>query len=447
MRGLTKIYLGGARLKQVGWRSKMNFREFVELLDRKGLLKRIKKPAAPKYEIPTIMKMMDGTPLLFEKVKGHAMQVVANVCSTRQLVALGLGVSEDRLLKCLMDAIESPKEPELKRAEGYSEIKVDLRRLPILTYYPFDGGPYVASGVVIANDPEYGINASYHRAMVVSNDEFVLRILPRDFNKYIERGLKEFAFCIGNPMPVCVAAAISEATGVHELAIANSLSPTPVIQLGGHTVPESEIVMIMELTGRMTDEGPFLDLTETADIVRKQRVARVKRIFVREGALFHGLLPGGLEHKVLMGMPREPSIYREVAKVCDVRDVLVTPGGASWLHAAVSIRKKAEDDGKKAIEAAFRGHRSVKHVFVVDDDIDIHKPEEIEWAMATRFQGDTDIVSKREEGSSLDKSADQQTRMTTKMGFDLTIPWGRDPKEFKRPELPMKLDLKEYLEG
>jgi len=425
----------------------VNFRDFVYLLDKKGLLRRVKKPASPEYEIPTIMKMMDGTPLLFEKVKGHGMQVVANVCSTRQLVSLGLGVKEDHLLKSLMDAIAGPKEPELRRAEGYTEIKPDLGKLPILTYYPFDGGPYVASGVAIANDREYGINASYHRGMVLGKDEVVFRILPRDFNKYIERGLKEFAFCIGNPMPVCVAAAISEATGVHELAIANSLSPTPVIQLGGQTVPESEIVLIMDLTGGMQDEGPFLDLTETADIVRKQRVAKVKRIFVKKDALFHGLLPGGLEHKVLMGMPREPSIFREVAKVCDVKDVLVTPGGASWLHAAVSIRMKAEDDGKKAIEAAFKGHRSVKHVFIVDDDIDVHKPDEIEWAMATRFQGDSDIVFKREEGSSLDKSADQQTRMTTKMGFDLTMPWGRDPKEFKRPDLPLKLDLGDYLEG
>jgi UbiD family decarboxylase len=203
----------------------------------------------------------------------------------------------------------------------------------------------------------------------------------------------------------------------------------------------------MELTGEMHDEGPFLDLTETPDIVRQQRVARVKQMFVRRDALFHGLLPGGLEHKTLMGMPREPSIYREVASVCEVKDVLVTPGGCSWLHGAVSIHKKGEDDGRRAIEAAFRGHKSMKHVFVVDDDIDVGKPEEIEWAMATRFQGDRDIITKQEKGSSLDPSSDLETRMTTKMGFDLTVPWGRDPKDFERPELPLEIDLKDYLEG
>lgn len=418
----------------------------MNLLEEKGLLVKISEPTDPKYEIPTIMKMMDGTPLLFENVKDQEMPVVANICSTRKLVALGLEVGEDEMVKTLMNAIENPKEPELKEAEGYCEMEPDLSKLPILTYYPFDGGPYVASAIVVANDPEYGINASYHRGMVISKDKFVFRILPRDFNKYIERGLKEFAYCIGNAIPVLLGSAISESTGIHELAIANAMRETSLIELAGHKVPESEIVIIMELSGEMHDEGPFLDLTETPDIVRQQRVARVKRIFVRKDSLFHGLLPGGLEHKTLMGMPREPSIYREVAKVCDVKDVLITPGGCSWLHGAVSIRRKAEDDGRKAIEAAFKGHKSMKHVFIVDDDIDIHKPEEIEWAMATRFQGDRDIVTRQEKGSSLDPSSDLETRMTTKMGFDFTIPWGRDSKDFKRPELPLDIDLKDYLE-
>jgi len=146
-----------------------------------------------------------------------------------------------------------------------------------------------------------------------------------------------------------------------------------------------------------------------------------------------------------MGMPREPTIFREVSKVCECKDVLITPGGCSWLHAVVSIRKKGPDDGKKAIEAAFQGHKSLKHVFAVDDDIDIHNPNEVEWAMATRFQGDKNMVIKREPGSSLDPSSDLETRMTAKIGFDLTIPWGRDQKDFKKPELPMKLNLKDYL--
>ena len=423
----------------------MNLREFVDRLDKRGLLVRIKRPVDVKYEMATLMKMLDGKPVLFEQVKGSSMPVVANICSSRELIALGLGIEQDEIISKLTEAVDHPKEPKVVEAIGYEEIDVDLTKLPILTHYPLDGGPYISSGVVVASDPQLGLNTSYQRMMVIGKDKVVIRILPRHFDEFLKRGNREFAICIGNSMPVLVASAVSAELGKSELSIANALAETSLIELGGHRVPESEIIMVAEMTDEMHDEGPFLDLTETPDIVRKQRVAKIKKIFVKKNPIYHALLPGGLEHKFLMGMPREPTIFREVSKVCECKDVLITPGGCSWLHAAVSIRKKAPDDGRKAIEAAFKGHKSLKHVWVVDDDIDIHNPNEIEWAMATRFQGDRDIVTKKEKGSSLDPSSDFETRETTKMGFDLTIPAGRDPKDFKKPELPMKLNVKDYL--
>ena len=424
----------------------MNMREFVDVLDKKGLLIKIKRPVDVKYEASTIMRMLDGKPILFEKVKGFSMPVVANISSSRELVAMGLGIKPNEIIGKLADAIDSPKEPKIIGAKGYEEVGVDLTKIPILTHYSMDGGPYISSGVVIARDKELGINASFHRMMVMGKDKIVMRILQRHFDEFLKRGNKEFAICIGNSMPVLVASAVSAELGKSEMSIANALAETNLIELAGHKVPESEIIMIAEMTGEEHDEGPFLDLTETPDIVRKQRVARIKKIFVKKNPIYHALLPGGLEHKLLMGMPREPTISREVSKVCECRDVLITPGGCSWLHAIVSIKKKGSEDGKKAIEAAFKGHASLKHVWVVDEDIDIHNPHEVEWAMATRFQGDKNMIVKKEKGSSLDPSSDLETRMTAKVGFDLTIPWGRDLKDFKKLELPMKLNPNKYLE-
>jgi UbiD family decarboxylase len=128
-------------------------------------------------------------------------------------------------------------------------------------------------------------------------------------------------------------------------------------------------------------------------------------------------------------------------------DVNVSPGGCSWLHAIVQIDKRQEDDGKKAIAAAFAGHSSCKHVFVVDKDIDIYNPLEVEWAMATRFQADTHLVIKpKERGSSLDPSAEAGTHLTTKVGFDLTHPLKvTGGKTFERAPFP-KVDLKAFLE-
>ena len=152
-----------------------------------------------------------------------------------------------------------------------------------------------------------------------------------------------------------------------------------------------------------------------------------------------------------MGMPREPTIFKKVNEAgVKCLDVSVNPGGCSWLHGIVQIDKKNEDDGKKAIEAAFEGHKSMKHVFIVDEDININDPNEVEWAMATRFQGKRGIKMFEEKGSSLDPSSDMETQMTTKMGFDLTIP-PEDPlkrglkKEFKKPPLPMELNFDDYL--
>jgi len=422
----------------------MELEKFVKVLDEKDMLTKITRPVDPKYELSTLMKMLDGHVLIFDHVKGSTIPVIANICSARDLVATGLGIRRDQLIGKLADAIDHPKKPRVVEAKGYEDVGADLGKLPILTHYPKDGGPYISSGIVAASDKEYGANLSYHRAQVLEKDRLVLRILQRHLDSYIQRGLKDFAICISSPIQVLVSAAISVGTGISEADIANALEETPFMHLDGYIVPPSDIVITAELTGELHDEGPFLDLTETFDIVRKQRVAKVRKIYMRKDPMYHALLPGGLEHKVLMGMPREPTIYREVAKVCDVNDVLVTPGGCSWLHGAVSIHKKNPDDGRKAIEAAFKGHASMKHVFVVDDDINIHDPNEIEWAMATRFQADKNMVMKREKGSSLDPSSDMDTQMTCKVGFDLTIPEG-GKKEFRRPTLPMKLSLDDYL--
>ena len=423
----------------------MNLREFVKLLEEKGLLLRVKRPVDIKYEIPTLIRMINDKPIIFENVKNFPNPVVANICSTRDLVSLGLGINPNEIIAKLASAIENPREPKLGKTDGFQEIPAELFKLPILIHYPFDGGPYISSAVVVARDPELGLNVSFHRAMVIGKDKVVMRILPRDFNAFLKRGNREFAICISNSIQVLLASAVSVGLGTSELSIANALSKTDLIELAGHKVPDAEIVLIAEMTGEEHEEGPFLDLTETPDVVRKQLVAKIKRIFVKENAIYHALLPGGLEHKTLMGTPREPTIFREVSKVCECTDVSITPGGASWLHAIVSINKNGSDDGKKAIDAAFKGHKSLKHVWIVDDDIDIYNPHEVEWAMATRFQGDKNMVIKRESGSSLDPSSELETRMTTKIGFDMTIPSDRDMKHFKKPEPSMKLKIKDYL--
>jgi UbiD family decarboxylase len=258
------------------------------------------------------------------------------------------------------------------------------------------------------------------------------------------------AIAIGCPPQVLLAASMSPAPGVDELSIAHGLAPTPLVrcQMVDLMVPaEAEIVLEGHITGQRVAEGPFPDLTGTMDVVRPQPVIEIDCVTHRRDPIYHALLPAGLEHKLLMGMPREPTIYAAVAQVAHPLNVCITPGGASWLHAVVQIEKRGRDDGRRAIEAAFRGHSSLKHVVVVDDDVDPFSPADVEWAIATRFQADKDLIILPDQpGSSLDPSRQQpagQKARTAKMGLDATIPWGADPAAFRRVRYE-GMDLRAY---
>ncbi len=434
----------------------MSFRDFVEKLRREGKLVELKKPTSLNLELASVMKELDGKPVYTGSIAGlPGAQAVGNVFSTRELVCDYLGVKKEELIPKLISAINNPSQPSLVQQEKapvleVTEPEVDLSKLPIPLHAPKDGGPYFSSAIVNANDPEYGRNCSFHRLMVIGKDRVVARILKRHLDEYINRaGGKELdvAIVIGAPINVLLAAATSVEIGKDELTIAASLAPLRTVRLSnGIEVPvDAEYVLEAKITSELADEGPFVDLTETYDIVRKQRVVKITAIHHRRNPLWHVLLPGGLEHKLLMGMPREPTIWNEVNKVAECRGVNITTGGCSWLHAVVAIKKKSEEDGKNAIEAAFRGHKSLKHVAIVDNDIDIYDPASVEWAIATRVQADKRVVIKADEkGSSLDPSADPNTYATTKMGIDATKPLVAHGKNFEKAEWK-EVDAKDYI--
>ncbi|MFA6329244.1 MAG: UbiD family decarboxylase [Candidatus Micrarchaeia archaeon] len=433
----------------------MNLRAFISELERKGKLKKITKPVSQDLEAAALVNALGEKPVIFENVSGKMFRVAAGLVSSRKLVADALGISPQKLVPTLAKAIDAPKKSKVLTAkDGVApcqevvEPKVDLDSIPILRYFPSDGGRYVTSAIAIIRDPDTGPNACYHRMMQIGKDKFTLRLVEQrqtynTYQKLKAQGKElEVAFCIGNSTAVMLAAAISAPTGVDEMAIANALDETPMVRCKTKDllVPaESEFVLEGRITLDDTNEGPFVDLTETNDILRKQPVVVIDCITHRKDAIYQTLLPGMAEHKNLMGMPREPTILREVSKVCECRDVVLTNGGCSWFHAIVQIKKKSDDEPKKAIEAAFRGHTSLKHCVIVDEDIDIGNPQAVEWAIATRFRADSRLyVFKDQPSSSLDPMADKpphEKARVAKMGLDATIPLS-DPKKpvekFKR---------------
>jgi 2,5-furandicarboxylate decarboxylase 1 len=414
----------------------MSLRSFLDKAQREGRTIVISDEVDPRLEMAKIINRLEGRPLLFEKVKGYDHTVVASICGARESLALDLGVDAAQLLFTLAQALASPAVPDVVPSGACQEVvdeQVDLYQLPILHHLPQDGGAYITAGVVVTRDPDLGRNVSFHRLLQLDRNRLVARLVEgRATDLLVQKSSSdvEVAVCIGNSLPVLVAAATSPPPDVDEFGIANALSPTPLVRcltVDLEVPADTEIVLEGRITQATAPEGPFLDLTGTMDIVRPGRIVEVTCITHRRDAIYQALLPGGREHRLLMGLPREPTIYTEVSKVCRFLNVVLTPGAGTWLHAVVQIEKRTAEDGQRAIHAAFEGHPSLKHVVIVDNDIDIYDPHDVEWAIATRFQADRDlVVLENQPSSSLDPSAThvpgEKTR-TTKVGLDATIPW------------------------
>jgi len=435
----------------------VDVRSLIAWTRQTGALVDIERAVDPHLELARVMVALDGQPVLFHKLVGFAgWRAISGVCARRQHFAATLDCTVPDLVHRLADALADPIPPPVLDSGPCQEVveaQVDLTLLPIPRYHPDDGGRYVTSGVAVVKDPDLGRNISFHRLMLLDERRFVARIVEgRGTHTAMGKvaGDLPVAIAIGCPVHVLLAAAMSPPKGVDELGIAHVLAPTPLVrcQTVELEVPaEAELILEGRITHTLAEEGPFPDLTGTMDIVRHQPVIEVDHVTHRRAPVFHVLLPGGMEHKTLMGMPREPTIFYAVNEVCHCTGVYISPGGTSWLHAVVQIEKRHEEDGRRAIWAAFRGHMSLKHVVVVDADVDLYDSAAVEWAIATRFQADRDLVILTEQpGSSLDPSATQmlgQKARTAKMGLDATAPLGEARRGYERVRYG-SVDLAQY---
>ena len=423
----------------------MDVRSFLTWAGERGSMVQVGRVVDPHLEMARVMFALDERPVLFPELSGHSgWRALSGMCAQRETFAAALGCTVPELIGRLNDALEGPKMPPVLESGPCQAVvqPPDLDRLPIPRYHPDDGGPYITAGVAIVRDPDFGRNASFHRLMKLDQQRFSARIVEgRGTDTALAKTGPDLpiAIAVGAPVQVLLAAAMSPAKGVDELSVAHALAPTPLVRC--QTVPlevpaEAELILEGRITRLRADEGPFPDLTGTMDHVRKQPVIEIDHITHRRDPIFHALLPSGMEHKNLMGMPREPTIFAAVNEVCRCTGVYITPGGMSWLHAVVQIAKEDEEDGRRAIHAAFRGHSSLKHVVVVDTDVDPYDSADVEWAIATRFQADQDLVVLTDRpGSSLDPSGRQapgQKSRTSKMGLDATAPLGASRADYEQ---------------
>ena len=432
----------------------MSLRMFLKKMEEQNEVLHVRDSVSPRFEVSSIIQVFSKGPvLLFENVEGYKTRIAANVCGTRSRICSALEVNPDDLYVKLLDALRSPIPPKIVEDAPVMEVQKapDLSEIPILLHFERDAGPYITAAAVSARSSDGKIeNVSVHRFLVLDNNHLAIRLVPRHLFKLWSMAKKEkkdleIAISIGLHPAVLLAAASSPPFGISEYAVANrllggSLKLVKCVEVEAYAPAEAEMVIEGRISfEKEVKEGPFVDITGTYDIQRMQPIVEVVNIMHRKDYIYQALLPGGPEHRLLMGLPREAAIYEAVSKaVPRVKAVNLSDGGCGWLHAVISIEKQTEGDGKTALLAAFAAHPSLKHAIVVDSDIDVFNPIEVERALALRFQAVEDlIIIPNARGSTLDPSADQEKGLTSKMGIDATRPLNVSKERFEKARMPI----------
>ena len=401
------------------------------ILDNENIIE-ITEELSNEFEVAKVLRKYPKDTVLIKNVKGFDLPVISGICNTREKIAKSINCEVSEITQKIIDAMEKPiKVDKFTDFSQYDTLDIDLDKIPILKHYKRDGGAYITSGVVFARDPITGIqNASIHRMMVLDNKRLVIRIVPRNLYTYFQNAQKagkdlDIAIAIGMDPAILLASTTSIPIDYNEMDVANAFKngELELIKCGELEVPQADIILEGKISVTETiAKGPFVDLTDTYDIIRDQPIINLEKMHIKkENAAYHAILPAGFEHKLLQGLPQEPRIFKAVKNaVPTVENVVLTEGGCCWLHSVVSINKQTEGDGKNAIMAALSAHPSLKHCVVVDRDVDVFDAEDVEYAIATRVKGDRDImIVPNVRGSSLDPVAESDGT-TTKIGVDAT---------------------------
>ena len=439
-----------------------DLRNYISQIKKNKELKTVKTKVSTKFEIAGITAKLDGSDaVLFENIKESNFRLVSNLVGTRKRFALAVGGTEENIHEKIISAIKTNKQPKNTSSGKFMENKSkNLFSMPIVTHFEKESGPFITSSIAYAKNPETGKqNSSFHRLMPIDATHFSIRMvegrhLHRCFIDAKEHGEDlKIALTIGVHPAISIAGAYQDEWGKDEIDIANSLLNGKLtltkLPLTGLNVPsETEIVMEGKIIRNKTYPEWMVEMLQTYDHKRSQPIFELENIYFRNNPIFHDVLSGYSEHRLLMGMPIESKLNGVLKKdYHQIQQVSMTNGGCNWLHAVVQIKKKNKSDPEKIIQKTFDSHRSLKQVTIVDEDIDPNNAESVEYAMATRFQADKDlIIIKNVRGSSLDPSSDQQKLKTAKMGIDATRPHSKRIEGFELAKIPKidKIRLEKY---
>jgi 2,5-furandicarboxylate decarboxylase 1 len=428
-----------------------NFRQFLDRLRQAGELVDLHQPVDIRH-IATLVDQAK-TALFFHKVIGYDVPVVSGIIRSRERAMMGMGAETYREIEDrLNEAIARPLPPKRVKTSPTREVvmegdEVDLYRLPIPMSSIYDGGPMITAGVVIARDPELGMNSGIYRFIVKEKNLTGIDIVtPNNMRLFAQRALERkeplpISISIGTHPIEITGSGYRAPLGVDEMAIAGALrgsavelAPCKTIDLP--YIADAEIVLEGEIlpVGWTWPEGRFGEFTRLMGGLHWNPLVRVKAISMRRDAIYYNLhMPW---ENTWLAAPTRYAAIRQALKTAgvQVKEINVTLGGCAFWHAVISIRKQP-GEAKNALLAAL-SVMDLKHVVVVDDDIDVFDPTDVEWAIATRVQGDRDVmVVGNARAKPLDPSLPQGAGIVptgAKVGIDATIPEGIPREHYER---------------
>ena len=413
-----------------------------------------------EYELAGIAKKLDGKQaVLFPKPAGHSVPVVSGYVASRSWISEAMGTTDAELLACYRDASEKGTPWKEIAAEDAPIRQVTVEQPDLLKLFPIprhnehDSAQYITAGVIIARNPKTGAqNVSIQRIQVKDGRRLQALILPRHLNAFATMAEE-----MGQDLPIAIVIGADPLTLLasqavvpidqDELEIAGSLhgAPLEVVKCSGSEIrvpAHAEIVIEGRVLANVRElEGPFGEFPRTYSPAGQHHVIAVDRVTHRKNPIFHTIIPAELEHLMLGAIPREATILGLLQRSFpNVLDAHLARGGTCRYHLYVKLKKRRESEAKNVIMAAFGAHFDVKQVIVVDDDVDVHNPTEVEWAVATRVQADRDLlVVSGAQGSPLDPSTTLTGRLdgtSAKMGLDATRPLTYAGHTFTRVRIP-----------
>jgi 2,5-furandicarboxylate decarboxylase 1 len=414
----------------------------------------VSREVDPRFQLAALLTRLDGqAAVLFQNVAGATMPVVGNTVPGRDDLAAALGCQVRELPEVYGRAVAAPRPlVEVERDEApvlarriAGEALLDA--LPIPVHHEKDGGRYLSSGVVVSRDPLSGAtNLSINRLQVTGPRELRALVLPGRLRLIAAEAERrgeplDLAICLGVDPTVTMASQARASRALDELELVSALrgTPLPVVR-----APEVDLLVparaeiVIEARMRPTErapEGPFGEFPRTYGPPAPGRILDVLDVWHRDDPIFQTILSAGREHLLVGGIPREADLLDRLRAVHGgVRAVRMTEGGSCRFHAVVSIAGAGPGHARNLMMAAFATNPVIKHVVVVDDDVDVFDAEQVEWAIATRVQAERDVlVVPAAGGSSLDPSA--RDGLTDKVGIDATVPAGME-EEHARMRVP-----------